>query len=118
MSEYGRVRVRVGVGADREECGVAEVEQAGQADDDVQAHRQQDEARRRWRRQSNHGCSRWMNDSGGSLGRMIINAVDDDHPDDDVVERWCSDEVADPRSGEGAAPARQALRSRRSCAVS
>ena len=38
-----RGRERVGVRADREERGVAKVEQARQADDDVQAERQQDE---------------------------------------------------------------------------
>ncbi len=38
----------VGIGADREERGIAEVEQAGEADDDVQAERQRGDRPRRW----------------------------------------------------------------------
>ena len=38
-----RRAIRVGVGAERKERGVAEIEQAGQADDDVQPDREQDE---------------------------------------------------------------------------
>jgi len=38
-----RVAVGVGVRADRKERGIAQVEQAGHADDDVEAHRQQHE---------------------------------------------------------------------------
>ena len=40
--EAGEVRIAVDVGADGVEGDVAEVEQAGEADDDVQAQAQQD----------------------------------------------------------------------------
>mgnify|MGYP006170551827 CR=1 FL=1 len=41
QSEIGRQQ-RVGIGADRVERDIAEVEQAGEADDDAEAERQQD----------------------------------------------------------------------------
>src|ERR1700756_1861887 len=45
-----RARDAVGIGADREKRGVAEVQQAGKADDDVEAQRQGRESERVRRR--------------------------------------------------------------------
>ncbi len=67
----------IGIGADREKCGVAKIEQPGEADDDVEAERQRGEGE----------CIRRRVD-------IRIVAVDDREQD----RRYRDDRYQDPRA--------------------
>ena len=86
----GEARRREGirVRADREERGVAEVEQAGKADDDVQAERQQDEDSGRGERRRSTPAVALKPLSGGSVtmnGRIAVTIA---IPRMIEIERW------------------------------